>query len=162
MVLNLHLMKIIYLASILFIFNSCVSSKKLPGICAERYPCDTIDVLVIDTIIDIDTTIIKDTLNKTDTIKIIMAKEVTKTKVVESTAKLDLQKKKFEKELKKYKDSIQYRVDLINELKEENIGLHEEVDRLSAQLNYVKNYKYLFYISLGLLVISLARFIFKW
>jgi hypothetical protein len=152
---------------LLALLNSCVSSKKLAEICADKYP----------PIVSTDTTYLHDTtrvqINSVDTF-IVTTKEVI-TKQVESTARLEVQRKQSEKKLKELYDyDMAIILDLnkmmdkmakdtsnqakeLRKLKQELTQSKAEVREYKKKLWNVKKYLY------GIPLILLALFVFqKW
>jgi hypothetical protein len=123
----------ILLISILFF--SCVSEKKLVKYCAEKYPCDT-------TIVRVDTSFFSDTQYiKTETIDTFIVtqnKTILEVKYVESTAKLQLEKDRHKKELKRlYEEDLKAILDLNRILDK----MAKDTARLSAQVRKLEKEK---------------------
>ena len=123
----------ILLISILFF--SCVSEKKLVKFCAEKYPCDT-------TIVRVDTSFFSDTQYiKTETIDTFIVtqnKTILEVKYVESTAKLQLEKDRHKKELKRlYEEDLKAILDLNRILDK----MAKDTARLSAQVRKLEKEK---------------------
>ncbi len=123
----------VILISILFF--SCVSEKKLVKFCAEKYPCDT-------TIVKIDTSFFSDTqyikTEKIDTFIVTQNKVILEVKYVESTAKLELEKDRHKKELKRlYDEDLKAILDLNRILDK----MAKDTARLSAQVRKLEKEK---------------------
>ncbi len=121
----------ILLISILFF--SCVSEKKLVKLCAENYPCDT-------TIVKVDTSFFSDTqyIKELDTFIVTQNKAILEVKYVESTAKLQLEKDRHKKELKRlYDKDAKAILDLNRILKK----MAKDTARLSAQVRKLEKEK---------------------
>jgi hypothetical protein len=138
----------VILISILFF--SCVSEKKLVKFCAEKYPCDT-------TIVRIDTSFFSDTQYiKTETIDTFIVtqnKAILEVKYVESTAKLEVEKDRHKKELKRlYEEDLKAILDLnrildkmakdTSRLSDKIRKLEKEKADLKARLKDANNFKW--------------------
>lgn len=145
---------------ILFSFlllSGCLSEKKLAQKCLDTFPPDTTEVLVIDTLLSIDT--IKTTefiKGGSDTFYIDRNKIVQKTiyRNIKPTIELTMLNSR------RILDSSKYAV----ALSMHNIDLQEkqkQIDKLKDSLNDVRKYRYYFYISI-LLMIIFALVTFKW
>lgn len=155
----------ILLISILFF--SCVSEKKLVKFCAEKYPCDT-------TIVRVDTSFFSDTQYiKTETIDTFIVtqnKTILEVKYVESTAKLQLEKDRHKKELKRlYEEDLKAILDLnriLDRMARDTAKLSAQVRKLDKEkaelktkLKSANNFKWSV-IAIGLLLILIVFY--KW
>jgi hypothetical protein len=138
----------VILISILFF--SCVSEKKLVKFCAEKYPCDT-------TIVKIDTSFFSDTqyikTEKIDTFIVTQNKAILEVKYIESTAKLEVEKDRHKKELKRlYEEDLKAILDLnrildkmakdTSRLSDKIRKLEKEKADLKARLKDANNFKW--------------------
>jgi hypothetical protein len=155
----------VLLISILFF--SCVSEKKLVKFCAEKYPCDT-------TIVKIDTSFFSDTQYiKTETIDTFIVtqnKAILEVKYVESTAKLQLEKDRHKKELKRlYDEDLKAILDLnriLDKMAKDTTKLSAQVRKLDKEkaelktkLKSANNFKWSV-IAIGLLLLLIVFY--KW
>lgn len=151
-------MKIFYSLLAAVILFGCYSEKKLAQICLDKFPNDTTEVLIVDTLVQLDSIkiVAHDTLINVDSFYIDTSKVIKKTiyKYIKPTIELTmLNAKRIEDSSRYYVAVKMHKIDLEKKQK--------EIDKLKDSLNDVKKYRYYFYISI-LLMIIFALVTFKW
>ena len=125
----------IRLIAIISLLASCVSEKKLVKFCAENYPCDT-------TIVRVDTSFFSDTqyirIKEVDTFIVTQNKTILETKYVESTAKLQQERKLHKKALNELYDND---MAIILELNRIMDKMAKDTANLSAQVRKLEKDK---------------------
>ena len=157
----------IRLIAIISLLASCVSEKKLVKFCAENYPCDT-------TIVRVDTSFFSDTqyirIKEVDTFIVTQNKTILETKYVESTAKLQQERKLHKKALNElYDNDMAIILELnrmMDKMAKDTANLSEKVRKLEkdkaelkTRLKDANNFKWK---TIGIGVLLLLIVFLKW